>query len=160
MNEDNITQWAIRHGVSAQALHELDVMFGVSAVTTMPTGGDSESAVQAKVRLEAASKGMCLFRNNVGVLKDETGRPVRYGLANDSSKINKIVKSGDLIGWQPVRITQEHVGQQIAQFVSLECKAADWQYGGNEREAAQLAWIRLVVGGGGIGRFINDARAV
>ena len=105
MNSD-ITRWAIRHGVNAQALYELEMMFGTRNLNVPGIGaGDSESAVQANVRLAAANKGMCLFRNNVGVLKDETGRPVRYGLANDSSKINKVVKSGDLIGWQPLRMT-------------------------------------------------------
>lgn len=113
----------------------------------------SEATIQAKVRLEAARQGICLFRNNVGVLKDATGRPIRYGLANDSSRINGVVKSGDLIGWLPLVITQEHVGQTIAQFTSLECKAGGWEYSGTEREKAQLAWIRLVIAGGGYAKF-------
>lgn len=143
----NLTEWALRHGVTAEAMFELEVMVGVYS---KPTESDeSESAVQAKVRLEAPRKGVHLFRNNVGVLQDETGRPVRYGLANDSSKVNKIVKSGDLIGWRKVLITEKHVGRPIAQFVSRECKPAAWQFAGTDREMAQLNWINLILANGG-----------
>ena len=154
MNSD-ITQWALRHGVSAQALHELDALFGIETQLLATGSYDSEAAVQSEVRLEAAAKGVHLFRNNVGVLKDETGRPVRYGLANDSSRLNKIIKSGDLIGWRKVRIEQSHVGSVIAQFVSRECKRGDWKYSGNDHEVAQLAWIKLINANGGDAQFCN-----
>lgn len=152
----NLMQWALRHGVSAQAMYELDVLFGIHLDLPKADGSQSESAVQAAVRLEAASKGIHLFRNNVGVLKDENGRPVRYGLANDSAKLNKVVKSGDLIGWRRVRIEQSHVGSVIAQFVSRECKRGDWSYSGTEHEIAQLAWIQLVTSSGGDAKFCNS----
>lgn len=157
MNSD-ITQWAIRHGVSAQALHELDALFGIE--TQLPDERyrpGTESAVQSEVRLEAAGKGVILFRNNVGVLEDKAGRPVRYGLANDSSKLNKMIKSSDLIGWRRVRIEQSHVGSVIAQFVSVECKKGGWKYSGNDHEVAQLAWIRLINANGGDAKFVTGA---
>lgn len=154
MNSD-ITQWAIRHGVSAQALHELDNLFGIKTQLINVSSYDSEAAVQSEVRLEAAAKGVHLFRNNVGVLQDKDGRPVRYGLANDSSRLNKIIKSGDLIGWRRVRVEQSHVGSVIAQFVSRECKRADWKYSGNDHEIAQLAWIKLINANGGDAQFCN-----
>lgn len=155
LNSD-ITQWAIRHGVSAQALHELDALFGIIQIPALPyLLDDSESNVQAKVRLEATNKGIHLFRNNVGVLQDKTGRPVRYGLANDSAKLNKIIKSSDLIGWRRVRIDQAHVGSVIAQFVARECKAANWTYSGNDHEVAQLAWLKLINANGGDAQFCN-----
>lgn len=113
----------------------------------------SEAAVQALVRLEAARKGVRLWRNNVGVLKDKTDRPVRYGLANDSSALNANLKSGDLIGWRPVVITQAMVGTTIAQFVSRECKAVGWVYRGDEREQAQLRWHTMVRDAGGDSAF-------
>ena len=153
----NLMQWALRHGVSAQAMYELDVLFGIEMPPiALLDGRQSESAVQAAVRLEAAGKGIHLFRNNVGVLKDGNGRPVRYGLANDSAKLNKVVKSGDLIGWRRVRIEQSHVGSVIAQFVSRECKRGDWSYSGTEHEVAQLAWIQLVTASGGDAKFCNS----
>lgn len=154
MNSD-ITQWALRHGVSAQALHELDTLFGITLDLPDSDGSQSESNVQSEVRLEAAAKGIHLFRNNVGVLQDKEGRPVRYGLANDSSRLNKIIKSGDLIGWRRIRIEQSHVGSVIAQFVSREVKAGNWTYSGNDREVAQLAWIKLINANGGDARFCN-----
>ena len=148
-----ITQWALRHGISAQALHELDVMFGTFTHSDGGGDGRSEAAVQADVRLEAAGVGVHLFRNNVGVLTDKEGRPVRYGLANDSAKLNKVIKSSDLIGWRRVRITDAHVGQTIAQFVSRECKRPGWVPKNDERETAQLKWLQLVCANGGDGKF-------
>jgi hypothetical protein len=116
----------------------------------------SEAAVQAKVRLEAAHKGLKLWRNNVGALLDSRGVPVRYGLANDSAILNKSIKSGDLIGWRPVLIGPEHVGSMIAQFVSRECKRPDWQYTGDDHEKAQLRWAEAVVADGGDAAFCNS----
>lgn len=153
---NNLMQWALRHGVNAQAMYELDVLFGITLDLPKADGSQSEAAVQAAVRLEAAGKGIHLFRNNVGVMQDKDGRPVRYGLANDSSKLNKLVKSSDLIGWRRVRIEQSHVGNVIAQFVSRECKRGDWSYSGTEHEAAQLAWIKLVTSSGGDAKFCNS----
>ena len=90
-----------------------------------------------------------MWRNNVGVLVDRTGRPVRFGLANESSALNARLKSSDLIGWRAVIVTPEMVGRRIAQFVSRECKAPGWTYRGDPREAAQKAWLDLVTTAGG-----------
>ena len=148
-------EWAKRWSIPLQAVNELRAMWNEDAADVMPgvEFGESESAVQAVVRLEAARKGLKMWRNNVGVLKDDTGRPVRYGLANDSPALNKVVKSGDLIGIRPVLITHEHVGHTIGQFVSRECKRVGWQYCGTEREVAQLNWARLVIANGGDAKF-------
>ena len=150
-----VHQWAIRHGVSMSALQELAGLFGLHGGHFLPPAvkGTSEAATQAAVRLEAARKGVRLFRNNVGVLMDATGRPVRYGLANESKQVNDVCKSADLIGWRPVLIGPQHVGQQIAQFVSRECKRPGWHYTGADREPAQLAWAQLVTAGGGDAAF-------
>ena len=150
-----VYQWAIRHNVNVQALNELKSLFGMHGGHAIPQGvsGRSEAAVQTVVRLEAANKGLHLFRNNVGVLTDETGRPVRYGLGNESQRLNKIIKSADLIGWRPLVVGPEHVGQQVAIFVSRECKAVGWRYADNEHERAQLAWAQLVTASGGDGAF-------
>jgi hypothetical protein len=113
----------------------------------------SEAYAQSQVRLEAPRRSFRLHRNNVGVLKDESGRPVRFGLANDSRQLNEVLKSSDLIGWRPVLITPEHVGRTIAQFVSIECKAPGWIYRGTDREKAQKQWLDLVNQDGGLGFF-------
>lgn len=150
-----VYQWAARHGVSMQALHELQAIFGMHGGHELPPAvkGTSEAAVQAAVRLEAARKGVRLFRNNVGALIDSRGVPVRYGLANESKQVNEVMKSADLIGWRPVVIGPQHVGQCLAQFVSREVKAVGWRYTGADREPAQLAWAQLVITGGGDASF-------
>lgn len=152
----NVIAWAIRNRVSEQALSELRALMGIEPqpLTNVPVGA-SEAAVQAQVRLEAARKGLKLWRNNVGVLRDERNVPVRYGLANDSKRLNETVKSGDLIGWRPVLITPALVGTMIAQFVSRECKRPDWKYSGDDHERAQLKWVEVVTADGGDAAFCN-----
>lgn len=144
-----IRDWAMRHCITNAALLELSQIMGTVGGHFAPKVGESESAVMAAVRLEAASKGVRLFRNNVGVLPDQRGVPVRFGLANESPAVNKVCKSADLIGWRPVAIGPQHVGTTLAQFVSRECKVPGWHYTGTEREQAQLAWASLVVASGG-----------
>ena len=150
-----VYQWAARHGVSLQALAELQAVFGMQGGHDLPpeVKGTSEAAVQAAVRLEAARKGVRLFRNNVGALVDSRGVPVRYGLANESKQVNEVMKSADLIGWRPLLIEPRHVGTIVAQFVSRECKHPTWHYTGGDREPAQLAWAQLVTAGGGDAAF-------
>lgn len=153
-----VYQWAIRHSVSLAALQELAGLFGMHGGHFLPSAvkkGTSEAATQAAIRLEAARKGVHLFRNNVGVLMDATGRPVRYGLANESKQVNDVCKSADLIGWRPVLIGPQHVGQVIGQFVSRECKRSGWHYTGDAHEQAQLAWAQLVAAGGGDAAFCS-----
>ena len=118
-------------------------------------GGNGEAMVQSRIRLRAAQLGYGLWRNNVGVLPDRNGRPVRYGLANDSAKLNKAIKSADLIGIRPVKITPDMVGHIIGQFVSLEVKPANWRYSGNDRELAQSKWMQIVTALGGHAKFIT-----
>lgn len=114
----------------------------------------SEETVQAEVRLSAVKHEIQLFRNNVGVLVDATGRPVRYGLANESKEFNKKIKSGDLIGWRPVFITPDMVGKVIAQFVSVECKS---QKKHARIEKAQVRWAKLVQRSGGLALILSRA---
>lgn len=116
----------------------------------------AESSVQAAIRLAASQQGWRLFRNNVGVLMDVTGRPVRFGLANDSKQLNAQYKSGDLIGIAPRLILPEHVGKLIGQFVSIECKHPDWKPSDkDERYQAQCRWRDLVLSLGGYATITN-----
>lgn len=113
-----------------------------------------EQEVQANVRLLASVLGWRLWRNNLGVLKDSRGVPIRYGLANDSSVVNKSVKSGDLIGIRPVVITPEMVGRVVGQFVSIECKREGWKYNPNDQhQVAQARWAEIVNKLGGYAIF-------
>lgn len=120
----------------------------------------SESNVSSRTRLAAVVKHWRLWRNNRGAGKLENGNFVRWGLANDSIKLGKVLKSGDLIGWRPVVITSDMVGKVIAQFVSVETKAADWRAPPrdtkDEDAAAQYLWAELVNREGGYAVFITD----
>lgn len=153
----NLNKWAIRYGISKAALVELEQIFGLNGSHVIPVGGvdKSESYVQSLVRLEAPRANCNLFRNNVGVLADSTGRPVRYGLANDSKQVNERYKSADLIGWRKLSITPDMVGSHVAQFLSRECKEPGWRFSGTEREVAQLNWATLVVAAGGDAAFVT-----
>ena len=114
----------------------------------------SESEVQQQIRLEAARRGTPLLRNNSGACRDDTGRMIRYGLGNDSARLNKEFKSSDLIGIWPRLITQEMVGQTIGQFFAVEVKPPGWkQRPGDARAAAQLNFGRWAADHGGIFTF-------
>lgn len=78
----------------------------------MPRAEESQLLYRLLVRCSAL--GARIFRNNVGRLKDRNGRWVQYGLC---------VGSSDLIGYLPVTITPEHVGQTLAVFVAIEAKS-------------------------------------
>lgn len=151
-----LNQWAIEHGVSFVAVEDLRRLLG-TADTEPPTNpGESEGAVQTRIRLEASRKGLRLWRNNVGATPTEDGGFVRYGLANESKQMNDAIKSSDLVGIRPVRIEGFHVGHLFGQFVAREVKAADWHYTGTKREAAQLKFLELVLSLGGDAAFAND----
>lgn len=146
-----LLEWQRKHGITAEALADLVTMVGLD----VPRSSKStpEARVQDEARLLASKMGWRLFRNNVGVLKDERGVPVRYGICNDSPAMNKRIKSSDLIGIRPVVITPDMVGSTIGQFVAREVKKAGWKYKGTEHEQAQLAFGTLVIGLGGDFRF-------
>jgi len=117
---------------------------------------ESEARVQSRLRLEAGrNPDVKLWRNNVGVLLDKTGRPVRYGLANETRELNAVLKSGDLIGWRSILVTPADVGRTIAQFMSRECKPEGWTPAPPTNrdkwahEEAQRAWARMILAAGG-----------
>lgn len=142
-------EWASRHPAAAAELLEL---LGEPARSAGRLG-DDEAGAQAALRIAASVSGMRLWRNNVGSLQDASGRWVRFGLANDSRTVNSALKSGDLIGINPVVITPAMVGATIGQFVSYEVKRPGWVYSGTEREEAQARWCALVNMMGGYARF-------
>jgi len=129
----------------------------------------SEAAVQTAIRVRAGELGVRPWRNNVGACVDETGRLIRYGLANDSAQMQKRLKSSDLVGWVPIKWTQDGFGtpRPVAVFLSVECKRSDWfkDYDDpltqcrdkfTDREEAPAKWIDLVRADGGIAGFARS----
>ena len=112
---------------------------------------ETNSLVQP-IRLALSRGPVRLFRNNVGALEDKTGRWVHYGL---------FVGSGDLVGWRTLRITPEMVGQDIAHFISIECKRPNARTD-RKRAEDQANWRRAVNEAGGVAieaRSVAEAEA-
>lgn len=151
-----LTEWAAQWNISPQALDDLRIRFGILKKHSEPhwTDGKSEAAIQNIVKLEASEKGCRLWRNNVGAYRNGANF-IRYGLANESSAVNRVIKSADLIGIRPVVITPQHVGHTIGQFLSREVKRNSWHFHDSEEEKAQLRWIDLVTALGGDASFVT-----
>ena len=103
--------------------------------------------MEKNIRLCAAKLGMTLWRNNAGCAVDQSGRVIRYGLANDSKQLNAIIKSSDLIGFTIIN--------GVAVFTALEIKPLGWKKPLNDRERAQEKFIELVNRSGGLAGFIT-----
>lgn len=147
-----LVQWAQRHGLTAGAVNELLTILEPDrpgAATGLET---SEAAVQAALQVEAARRGGSLMRNNSGACMDADGRMIRYGLANTSTKINRVFKSSDLIGITPVN--------GVGVFTAVEVKSPGWTGPRNDRERAQSAFLSFVRGLGGIGVFAQSVKDV
>ena len=109
---------------------------------------NSETKLQQEIRLALGTiPSLRLFRNQVGQLPDpRTGRYVQFGLAKGSS---------DLIGFKTIKITPEMIGQEVAQFVSIEIKTER-----GKLTEVQQNWLQKVHDSGGIvgvARSIQDA---
>ena len=112
------------------------------------TLSNSETKIQQEIRIALGQRSdLRLFRNETGKLPDpRTGRWVQFGLAKGSS---------DLIGFKTVKITPEMIGQDIAQFVSLEIKTES-----GKLTKMQHNWLQKVKSSGGIvgvARTVKDA---
>ncbi len=138
----NLNQWAIQWGIPFEAVEDLRRQLGIVNTVPPPKSGESEAAIQTRVRLEASRFGIRLWRNNVGGVYTADGTFMRYGLANDSKKMNDQIKSSDLIGLRP-----------NGQFVAREIKPANWRYTATERELAQLKFLELILSMGGDAAF-------
>ena len=108
----------------------------------------SEAAIQQQIRLALSAAGSVAFRNNVGAYTDpKTGRPIRYGVCNPGG--------ADLIGWTPIIVTADMVGQTLAVFTACEVKTAT-----GKPTPHQLNFIAQVLRAGGfagIARSSSDA---
>tara|TARA_R100000353_G_scaffold22651_1_gene19982 strand:- start:403 stop:801 length:399 start_codon:yes stop_codon:yes gene_type:complete len=107
-----------------------------------------ETKLQQEIRLALGTiPSLRLFRNQVGQLPDpRTGRYVQFGLAKGSS---------DLVGFKTIKITPEMIGQEVAQFVSIEIKTER-----GKLTEVQQNWLQKVHDSGGIvgvARSIQDA---
>jgi hypothetical protein len=152
-----VFEWANRHGVSQAAVGELLSILEPDRPVGAAGSEASEAAVQSAIQIEAGRRGASLMRNNNGACLDDTGRMVRYGLGNSSSKINRVFKSSDLIGITPRAMPD---GTILGIFTAVEVKTPGWTKPKNERERAQSSFLSHVRALGGIGLFAQSVKDV
>lgn len=111
----------------------------------------TEAAIQQQVRLALARAGSVAFRNNIGAYTDpKTGRVIKYGVCNPGGS--------DLIGWTPVLVTPDMVGQTIALFTAVEVKTPTGRP--TEHQLNFIAQVLQAGGLAGIARSAADAVAI
>lgn len=151
MTPEEILAWAARHGVSQAAINELyQMMLPAEPITR--GHGEAERNVLNQVRLSTGLTGGLLWRNNSGAFQDSSGRWVRYGLGNDSKRVNDRFKSPDLVGTTPVKIG----GRVVGVFTAVETKAPGWSFKGQPRETAQQNFLNAIKARGGIATFATS----
>lgn len=64
----------------------------------------SEATILREVQIAISTEGHRVFRNNIGVARDNTGSYIRYGVCNPGGS--------DLIGWT-----------RCGKFLAVECKS-------------------------------------
>lgn len=110
----------------------------------------SEAATLQEIRLSLGREpGLALFRNNVGVLRDQHGRPVRFGLHPGSS---------DLVGWRSLLVTSELVGTRLAVFSALEIKKPGGKHPVTDEQQAWIDAVARAGGFAGVARNCGQAR--
>ncbi len=109
-----------------------------------------ESALLKRLLLRASRLGARLFRNQVGVYR--LARPE----CRECQSRGRIISSGfcpgssDLVGWLPLTVTPDMVGQRLAVFVAVEAKTASGRV-----SPAQVAFLRAVNDAGGRGHVVR-----
>lgn len=127
----------------------------------------NEANIMRMIQVKVSTLGTRLFRNNVGIgwvgnivkvsvpgkIQINPGdillrnpRPLHAGLCEGSS---------DLIGWTPVKITQEMVGKSLAVFTAVEVKTET----GHASEV-QKNFLETIKSTGGIGLIGRSEDAV
>jgi hypothetical protein len=107
----------------------------------------SEADLLADIRIEIGTMHeIRLFRNNVGVLIDNKGQHVAFGLCPGSS---------DLIGWKSVVVTPDMVGKRFAVFLAIETKAQRGRL--SDKQQRFIATVKEHGGLAGEARTLEDA---
>ena len=109
----------------------------------------SEQQTQQQIRLAVSRGPVRLWRNNTGMLRDQHGRPVTFGLCPGSA---------DLIGYTTIEVTPDMVGQRLAVFTAVEVKSPTGKP--TAEQAAFLDHIRQAGGRAGIARSVDEAMRI
>ena len=116
-----------------------------------PVGNHAEKRViKAVADWQRRTPGIMLRRNNARTFYDpQSKRHVAAGFGAGSS---------DFIGWRTVTVTPEMVGQEIAQFVAVECKRSDGHGVTSEAQASFLAKVHEAGGVAGVVINLDQVR--
>ncbi len=157
-----ISDWQEKHNISEDALADLQGLLALPTCVQYDVSSfGSEASSQQRIRLDAPKNGVTLWRNNIGAVTTDDGRHIRFGIANDSHQMNQKIKSSDLIGITPVRITEDHIGRLLGVFTAIECKKPGWRFKKSDKRAvAQLAYHNLVTSVGGFAQFATKPEDV
>lgn len=104
----------------------------------MAQNSRSETNIVNDCLISISQAGGIAWRQNTGVLKDSTGRPVRFGLC---------VGSSDIIGICP-----------DGKFLAVECKKANGK--ATEKQLKFIQAVQLKGGRAGVARCAEDAVAI
>lgn len=152
-----IEEWVQRWQIPAQAIAEFRYLFTpLPGDDEVPDDG-TEGDVQNNIRIAAAEMGHILWRNNSGAATTDTGSYIRFGLGNDSKKLNKTYKSPDLVG------IRSAIGNLPLRPMLIEVKEPGWRYKGTERELGQLRFMQHASGFGALCGFcqsVDDFRKI
>lgn len=121
----------------------------------------SEHTVQNAVRNRLSDHGH-FFRVNVGTgwAGKASRLPNGTMLITDPRPLSSGLPPGfsDLVGWVPVTITEEHVGQTLAIFAAVECKAVGGRV--TPQQANFISAVRRSGGLAGIAHSPEEAVAI
>lgn len=101
-------------------------------------GMTSEANIQNEIMIALSQAGCVVWRNNTGVLKDASGRPIKFGLCKGSADLIGIAKDG--------------------RFLAVEVKTAV----GRVRPEQELfiASVKRAGGRAGVARCVDDAMKI
>ena len=110
----------------------------------------TEGDIMRTIQLDLANGPVRLLRNNAGMLKNQAGNIVRFGVGG--------VGGSDLLGWRTITITPDMVGQSVAVFAAIEVKTPQ----GRVTPEQQNFIDRVAHFGGlaGVARSTEDARQI
>ena len=118
-----------------------------------------ETNIQRLIMMALSKSGARIFRNNVG--KAYAGKAIKLTNGDVVIKNPYLIKFGlcvgssDVIGWTPVTITPDMVGQKVAIFTAIEVKKPKGRVSPEQKQFIE----RLTSDGGlaGVARSEHEA---
>lgn len=144
----------IPRAVSRRAVrNQLAFMGGATTMEVAPsrkTGRQKESLVNDAVKDWARIRNGVLYRNRRGMVELASGAKMPIGLGPNGT--------GDLIGYLPVTITADMIGQKVAVFTMIESKTETGRLA--DHQLARIEEVRDAGGISGCARHADDCEEI